>query len=89
MKATMKQNQDGTYQYILERNDGSIEIARKSSKRTFKYMLVGRSNKSKGAIKDGADWFFIAMGNNPKNIINSWKYLYTHCDKEIINIEQA
>ena len=52
-------------------------------------MLVGRLNKSKGASKDGADWFFIAMGNNPKNIINSWKYLYTHCDKEIINIEQA
>lgn len=85
----MKQNQDGTYQYTFERNDGSIEIARCYSTKIFKHMLVGRLNKSKGASKDGADWFFIAMGNNPKITINSWKNLYTHCDIEIINIEQV
>ena len=85
--AKMKQNQNGTYQYIFANNDGN-KVVKKASKRIYKYMLIGFSKAEKGAYRDGTDWFFIGMGNNAKSIVNSWKSLYSHCELKVINIEQ-
>ena len=87
MKATMKQNSNGTYQYMFSNNDGQ-KVVKKASKRVYKYMLIGFSKAEKGAWRDGADWFFIGLGNNAKSIVNSWKSLYSHCELQVINIEQ-
>ena len=85
--AKMTQNQNRTYKYIFVNNHGQ-KVVKKSSKRTYKYMLIGFSKADKGAYRDGTDWFFIGMGNNAKSIVNSWKSLYSHCELKVINIEQ-
>lgn len=87
MKATMKQNPNGTYQYMFSNNDGQ-KVVKKASKRVYKYMLIGFSKAEKGAWRDGSDWFYIGLGNNAKSIVNSWKNLYFHCELQVINIEQ-
>ena len=88
MKATMIQNPNGTHQYMFEDNDGTNKVVKKASKRIYKYMLIGFAKADKGAWRDGTGWFFIGMGNNTKSIVNSWKSLYSHCELQVINIEQ-
>ena len=88
MKATMIQNPNGTHQYMFEDNDGTNKVVKKASKRIYKYMLIGFAKADKGAWRDGTGWFFIGMGNNAKSIVNSWKSLYSHCELQVINIEQ-
>ena len=85
--AKMTQNPNGTYKYMFVNNAGQ-KVVKKSSKRIYKYMLIGFSKAEKGAYRDGTDWFFIGMGNNAKSIVNSWKSLYSHCELKVINIEQ-
>lgn len=87
MKATMIQNPNGTHQYIFQ-NNGGERIVKKASKRVYKYMLIGLAKAALGACNDGNDWFFIGMGNNATNVVNSWKSLYSHCELQVINIEQ-
>ena len=87
MKATMIQNPNGTHQYIFQ-NNGGERIVKKASKRVYKYMLIGLAKAALGACNDGNDWFFIGMGNNAKSIVNTWKNIYSHCELQVINIEQ-
>ena len=81
-------NLDGTYRYEIQdiENDVCSYVYKKKSKKEYKYALIFWALKSKGAGSDSLHWRPIAMGNNPKNMVNSWKGLYSHGDLKIIEI---
>ena len=81
-------NLDGTYRYEFQdlENDVCFYIYKKKSKKEYKYALVFFARKEKGAGCDGLHWRPIALGNNAKNMVNSWKNLYSHGDLKVIEI---
>ena len=81
MKATRLKNENGTFTYLF-----CEDVFKKASKREYRFMLVGKAMKSKGASKDGDRWFPIGLGNNEKSIVSSWRGLYGHCDLQVIEI---
>lgn len=85
MEATFLINPNGTFKYVFESNS-NVQVVKKASKRYYKFMLIGFSKQSKGAWRDGTDWFFIGLGNNPKSLVSSWKSLYSCCDLKVIPI---
>ena len=78
-------NLDGTYRYEFQDLDCSY-VFKKKCKKEYKYALVFFARKEKGAGCDGVHWRPIAMGNNPKTMVNSWKGLYSHGDLVVIEI---
>lgn len=85
---TKKINLDGTFQYVFQdlENDVCSYVFRKKSKKEYKYALIFWALKSKGAGSDSLHWRPIAMGNNAKNMVNSWKKLYSHGNLIVIEI---
>ena len=81
-------NLDGTFRYEFQdlENDGFFCSYKKKSKKEYKYALIFWALKEKGAGSDSLHWRPIAMGNNPKTMVNSWKNLYPHGDLVVIEI---
>ena len=79
-------NGDGTFRYEFQDNDVCFYVYKKKCKKEYKYALVFFARKEKGAGSDSLHWRPIAMGNNPKTMVNSWKGLYPHGDLKIIEI---
>ena len=80
-------NGDGTFRYEFQdiENDDCSYVFKKSRKE-YKYALIFWALKSKGAGSDSLHWRPIAMGNNPKTMVNSWKKLYSHGNLIVIEI---
>ena len=81
-------NMDGTFRYEFQdiENDVCSYVFKKKSKKEYKYALIFWALKEKGAGCDSSHWRPIAMGNNPKNMINAWKGLYPHGNLIVIEI---
>ena len=80
-------NMDGTFRYEFQdlENDVCSYVFRKS-KKEYKYALIFWALKEKGAGCDSLHWRPIALGNNAKSMVNSWKGLYPHGNLIIIEI---
>jgi hypothetical protein len=63
--------------------NGQVE---RTSKRDYKYALLGQPRKALGATGDG-DWAVIGFGNNAQNVINSWKSIKSHCELKVVEIQ--
>ena len=81
-------NLDGTYRYNFQdlENDVCSYDFKKKSKKDYKYCLVFFARKEKGAGSDGLHWRPVALGNNAKTMLNSWKSIYFYGDLEVIEI---
>ena len=80
-------NMDGTYRYEFQDLENDVSYVFKTKcKREYKYALIFWALKSKGAGSDSLHWRPIAMGNNPKTMVNSWKGLYSHGNLVVIEI---
>lgn len=76
-----KTEKKGKYIYTF---DGRVF---RNSKRDYKYVLLFKTVKAKGALEDGV-FYPIALGNNPNSMVSSWKSIFSHGDlkvQEIIN----
>ena len=63
--------------------NGQVE---RTSKRDYKYALLGQPRKALGATGDG-DWHVIGFGNNTQNLVNSWKSINRHCELKVVEIK--
>ena len=81
-------NGNGTHKYMFQdiENDVCSNVSKEKSKKEYKYALVFFAKKEKGAGCDGLHWRPVALGNNPKNMVNSWKSIYFYGDLEVIEI---
>lgn len=81
-------NMDGTYRYEFQdlENDVCSYVFKKKCKKEYKYALIFWALKEKGAGCDSSHWRPIALGNNAKNMVNSWKSLYPHGNLIVIEI---
>ena len=85
---TKKINLDGTFQYVFQdlENDVCSYVFKKKCKKEYKYALIFWALKEKGAGSDGLHWRPVALGNNAKTMLNSWKSIYFYGDLEVIEI---
>lgn len=81
-------NGNGTYKYMFQdlENDVCSYVFKEKSKKDYKFCLVFFAKKEKGAGCNGLHWRPVALGNNAKAMINSWKSIYFYGDLEVIEI---
>ena len=81
-------NMDGTFRYTFQdiENDYCSYDFKKKSKKDYKFCLVFFARKGKGAVCNSLHWRAVALGNNAKTMLNSWKSIYFYGDLKVIEI---
>lgn len=58
----------------------------RTSKREYRYVLLGWAKVELGSGSDSVQWFPIALGNNAGSLTGSWRRLYSHCELKVEEI---